>query len=540
MQSLNAHSAQSWLLWFFRGLLFLGMLILLGRLAELQIIKGSYYHSLAEDNRVRRIIINAPRGKILARDGEVLVENEKIEKEIIFDEKEGIVKRDLGGMESEEKITEWQRAYPLGTAFSHVGGYMGEANEDEVFRIDGECQNKGVISLGSVVGRSGLERQYECLLRGIDGEELVEVDTFGKKIRTIGRKQPIKGEDLHTTIDFRLQKIIANRLGGQKGSIVVSNPKGEILGLYSSPSFDPNDFVQKKADKISSYFSDESLPMFNRALGGSYHPGSVFKMVTATAALEEGAIEPDFEYDDTGSIVVNDYSYTNWYFTQYGSTEGLIQLPRAIARSTDTYFYKVGELTGPENISDWAKKYGYGKKTQVDLPGEIEGLVPSPEWKKAVKGERWFLGNTYHMSIGQGDLEVTVLQVNAMTVALANGGSLCRPHLVGEEDCEGLEVSPETLAEIQKGMKEACTTGGTAYPFFDFSPQAACKTGTAETLDDDKTHAWFTVYAPIENPEIVVTVLVENGGEGSQVAAPIAKEIFDWWFHDKNFSANGN
>ncbi len=540
MQTLNAQKVQSWLLWFFRGILLLGMLILVGRLAELQIIKGGYYHSLAEDNRVRRVTINAPRGKILARGGEVLVDNEEITKQIIFDSERGIIKKEITGEMPQDTIKEWQRRYPLGSAFAHVSGYLGEANEEEVFRVDGKCQNKGVVSLGTMVGRGGLEAYYECLLRGIDGEELVEVDTFGNKARTIGRKQPFAGEDLKTTIDYRLQKIIANRLSNKKGSIIVSNTKGEILGLYSSPSFDPNDFISKNADKIEEYFNSKSLPMFNRVIGGAYHPGSVFKMVTATAALEENAIEPSYEYEDTGSIVVNDYSYANWYFTQYGSTEGMIDLPRALARSTDTFFYKVGELTGPENIAKWANIYGFGERTGIDLPGEIKGLVPSPQWKKAVKGERWFLGNTYHMSIGQGDLEVTALQVNAMTVALANGGKLCKPHLAGEESCKNLEINAETFLEIQNGMKSACGQGGTAYPFFDFSPLAACKTGTAETLDEDKTHAWFTVYAPLENPEIVVTVLVENGGEGSEVAAPIAREIFDWWFHDRNFTADGN
>jgi len=511
-----------------------------GRLAELQIIKGGYYRSLAENNRVRRITINAPRGKILARGGEVLVDNEEIIKQIIFDQEQGIIKKEYNGEISEDTINEWQRLYPLGSAFAHVSGYLGEANEEEVFRVDGECQNKGVISLGTMVGRGGLEAYYECLLRGIDGEELVEVDTFGNKARTIGRKQPVPGEDLKTTIDYRLQKIIANRLSGKEGSIIVSNPKGEILALYSSPSFDPNDFILKNTDKIDEYFNNKSLPMFNRALGGAYHPGSVFKMVTATAALEEGAIGPDYEYNDPGAIVVNDYSYANWYFTQYGKTEGMIKLPRALARSTDTFFYKVGELTGPENIAKWAGIYGFGKKTGIDLPGEIDGLVPSPQWKKAVKGERWFLGNTYHLSIGQGDLEVTALQVNAMTVALANGGKFCKPHLAGQAECSDLGVKAETFFEIREGMVGACSLGGTAYPFFDFSPQAACKTGTAETPDEDKTHAWFTVYAPVEEPEIIVTVLVENGGEGSEVAAPIAREIFDWWFHNRNFTANGN
>lgn len=524
MQSVNSANTQSWLVWFFRGLIFLATIVLLSRLAELQIIKGEYYRDLAEGNRIREIRLPAPRGKILARDGQILIGNTEVKKWLMIDPLDGVAISEIAPQTPEdETLTVWERDYKLGPAFAHVGGYLGEVNESEVGKSDPTCLNKGQRSLGQFVGRSGLEQVYDCVLRGIDGQELVEVDAQGKRIRTFGRKSAQPGSDLHTTIDYDLQKFLPNRLSEKKGAIVVSSPNGEILALYSSPSFDPQ--------KISEYTDDSDLPLFNRASSGAYHPGSVFKMVTSAAALEEGAIERNYTYEDTGVVKVNDFEYTNWYFTQYGQTEGVINLPEAIARSTDTFFYEIGGLLGAEKLSQWARHFGYGNKTGIDLPSESKGLVPSPEWKKAVKGERWFLGNTYHMAIGQGDLESTVLQVNAMTASLATG-SLCKLHIAqSDPECSNLDVSTQTLADIRSGMEKACSEGGTAYPFFGFSPQVACKTGTAETWNDEETHAWFTVYGPVENPEIVVTVLVENGGEGSQVAAPIAREIFDWWFH---------
>jgi len=524
MQSVNSAKTQSWLIWFFRGLIVLASFVVLARLAELQIIKGEYYRDLAEGNRLREIRLPAPRGKILARSGQVLVGNVEIQKWLIIDPLKGVTISEVTSQTPEdEKLTAWQRDYKLNSAFAHVGGYLGEVNKDEIGKSDPACLDKGQRVLGQFIGRSGLEQVYDCVLRGVDGQELVEVDAQGNRIRTFGRKPVQVGDDLQTTIDYDLQKFLPNRLAGKKGAIVVSNTKGEILALYSSPSFDPQ--------KISEYINDPDLPLFNRASSGAYHPGSVFKMVTSVAALEEGAIARDYTYEDTGSVTVNEFEYTNWYFTQYGKTEGMIDLSQAIARSTDTFFYEVGGLLGADKLSSWAREFGFGSKTGIDLPSESAGLVPSPEWKKAVKGERWFLGNTFHMAIGQGDLEATVLQANAMTSALATG-QLCQLHLTeAEPQCQTLSVSKQTLTDIKIGMQKACQEGGTAYPFFGFSPDVACKTGTAETWNDEQTHAWFTVYGPVTDPEIVVTVLVENGGEGSEVAAPIAREIFDWWFH---------
>ncbi len=476
--------------WILRSILFFGVIILVGRLTELQVIKGEYYRNLADNNRIREMPIIAARGKLLARGGE---------------------------------------DFQLQMNFAHLSGYLGEVNEDEVGKINPRCIGKGPHSLGSQTGRGGLEEFYDCTLRGIDGEELIEVDSMGRKVRSLGRREPIPGDNLQTTIDFNLQNKIAESMQGKKGIVVATDPNGEVLAFYSSPSFDPNN--------ISPSLVDSDLPLFNRLIGGVYHPGSIFKIVTSTASLEEGTIDKNFLYTDTGIITIGDFSYTNWYFTQYGRTEGAINISKALSRSTDTFFYKAGEIMGVDNLVKWSKNFKLDQKTNIDLPGEIESLVPSPEWKKKVKKENWFLGNTYHMAIGQGDLALTPISVHRIISVIAANGKLCDLKINTQKpsQCEQLPIKKSTLETIKEGLLGACSDGGTAYPFFDFKPQAACKTGTAETEEIDKTHAWFTMYAPANDPQIVLTVLVEKGGEGSSVAAPIAKEILTNYFLDKQY-----
>jgi penicillin-binding protein 2 len=533
-----------WLSWFLKGILILGFLIILGRLIELQLIKGSYFRKLAEGNRIRRVPIQAPRGRILARGGEVLVGNLEVKKRIIFDPKMGYSKlKDIKGVPPDEILTEWKRNYMLGSDLAHVSGYLGEVGEKEVDKVNPKCLGKGSRNLGSLIGRTGLEEMYDCTLIGIEGEELVEVDSQGVKVRTLGRREPIPGSDIKTTIHYGLQKHLAGLMQDLKGAVVVSDANGEILALYSSPSYDPNIFVDGENEKIEKVLNDSEMPLFNRALGGGFHPGSVFKPFVAVAALEESAIDESFIYDDPGVISIQtpygDFSYTNWYFTQYGGREGEIDLVRAITRSTDTFFYKIGELTGVDNLVIWATKFGLGEASGIDIPGEIAGLIPSPDWKEKVRGERWFLGNTYHMSIGQGDIALTPIGVNTAIAAIAANGNYCSPHIIANEEsgnfqCRDLDISEETVNLVKEGMRGACSSGGTGYTFFDFSIPIACKTGTAETNEEDKTHAWFTAFAPIEFPEVVATVLVEKGGEGAYVAGPIAREIFDYWFIENN------
>jgi len=533
----------------------MAFLLIAGRMVEVQLIMGARNRLLAEGNRIRKVRLAAPRGIIYDRNGKELVRNVPIYRKQLpncrnseefsnncfqtITREEALKIEAAGGVESQNLRTEIGRVYPYGMALAHVLGYLGELNQVEV--------NVGKGNLGDFTGRTGIEEKYNQQLKGIDGGELFEVNAEGVKIREIGNNQPIAGENLYLSIDAELSKIAYDALEGKAGAVVVTDPKtGQVLVLVSSPSFNPQTI---SPDALT----DENRPMFNRAIGGVYPPGSTFKIVTATAGLEEGKIDKNTLYEDPGTIQVGDYSYKNWYFIQYGRTEGKINLVRAITRSTDTFFYKVGEWVGPDKLAQWARTFGLGKMAGVDIGGEAAGLVPDPKWKLKTTGERWFLGNTYHLAIGQSDLLTTPLQVNMMTSVIANKSLLCRPQVTKIQsnkvvECQDLKIKPETISLIKEGMIGVCSTGGTAFPFFGFEPaglpagrQVACKTGTAEygalINDKRKTHAWFTAFvSPDEalaksgKSGIVVTVLVEGGGEGSYVAAPIAKKILEKWF----------
>lgn len=525
MERLSSAKEESWLPWFWRGVLILLTLVIVGRLFELQIIKGSYYRKLAEGNRIRRVSITAPRGRILARGGEILVGNKEVRQRIVFDPKEGYTKTtDLSGAKPEEIIIEPKRDYLLGRSFAHAGGYVGEVSKDEVGKIDPRCSEKGPWKIGQLVGRAGLEQEYNCTLSGTDGEELVEVDAIGRQVRILGRKEPTPGIDLKTSISSSLQHKVAQALD-KKGAVIATDGKGEILAFYSFPSYDPAN--------VGKYLNDPSLPLFDRAIGGLYHPGSVFKPVVAIGALEEGKIDKNYLFNDPGVITVGKFSYSNWYFNQYGRTEGEVGLVRALARSTDTFFYTVGAMLGPDKIAKWGNKFGMGQPTGVDIPGEVPDLVPTPDWKLKVTKQAWFLGDTYHFAIGQGDLAVKPISINVETSTIAEDGNECFPRIAEKPTCHSLKISKENLDLVKQGMVEACSSGGTGYTFFDFKPQVACKTGTAEISEEAEPHAWFAVFAPVDFPEIVLTVVVERGGEGSKVAGPIARDIMDFWFKKK-------
>ncbi|MDP3888871.1 MAG: penicillin-binding transpeptidase domain-containing protein [bacterium] len=528
--------------------------VLLFRLFNLTLVSGAHNRELADGQRIRVHKIVAPRGVIFDRNGKALVRNVPVFKKCtpLRQDFAGQVKceevsrDDALKMEVENKdsdlITEVGREYLYGEAMAHLLGYLGEATEGEV--------RGGKWGVGSLVGRTGIEQQYEDQLSGQDGGELVEVDTHGVILRKIGRKEPVPGKNIFLSIDADLQKAAYDALEGKKGAVVASDPNtGQVLALVSSPSFDPNVFapassrLRGASERARKILNDQNLPMFNRAIGGAYPPGSTFKIVTTTAGLEEGKITPQTEIVDTGELVVGVFSFSNWYYTRSGKTEGSINVIRALARSTDTFFYKLGEMTGAPKIVDWAKKYGVGQISGIDLPGETAGQIPDPS-------HDWFLGNTYHLAIGQGALGLTVLQDNTMTNVVANGGKLCQPSVVmrsgkgevesGKKDvrseiCEDIGIKKETLDTIREGLKEVCSPGGTAGVFFNFVPQTACKTGTAEYNDPSgNTHAWLTSYAPYDKPEISVTALVEAGGEGSVVAAPIAKKVMEQYFHKGN------
>ncbi len=528
---------------FYLGLIFASWLLLL-RLFELTMLRGGYFRQLSEGNRVQEVNIRAPRGIIYDRHGQVLARNKpvyKLEsadgKSVVKTNEEALNMETSGGSEASKLKQDMVREYPWNGILAHVVGYTGEATEEE---IKSSKDKVFLYELGDLVGRTGIEEHYENILRGEDGKELIEVDALGKKISELGKVDPKPGKDLHLAIDLDLQKIASQELGERPGAVIVSDPNtGEILSLVSGPSFNPNDIN-------TNVLTDINKPLFNRAIAGLYPPGSTFKIITAAAGLETGKITAKTQIEDTGEINIGPYKFPNWYWLQYGGKEGLVDIVKAIKRSNDIFFYKVGEMVGISKLSDYAKKFDLGKSLKIDLPGETVGIMPTPDWRKKVRGEDWFLGDTYHVAIGQGDLQVTPLEVNFWTNVIANGGKLCQPRVMkinsnSPSQCKDIGFKKETINLIKEGMKEACSTGGTGWVLFDFSVQdgsasgrkveTACKTGTAEYGDPkNKTHAWFTVFAPVEEPEISVTVLVEGGGEGSNVAAPIAKKILEEWF----------
>ena len=576
--------------------------IILSRLIVLTVFRGQELRRRADENRILIRKIPAPRGIIFDRNDKALTRNAP----------EG-------------------RAYPFGINFPHAIGYVGEVSEDEV-------KNDSSLNPGDVIGKTGMEKQYDKILRGTDGAELIEVDANGNLLGVLEDQLPQAGKDIHTHLDVDLQTAMTDSLEGRKGAAVAIDPvDGAVLGLVSSPRYDPNLFSgttkrisengyqfsdvgsQSKVnqssvsrletdklktdelitengepktdninnDKLNAILSDTvNMPLFNRAISGEYPPGSIFKLVTATAGLSENKFNRQTLITDTGEIRVGDFRFGNWYFDQYGKTEGEIGVVRALTRSNDIFFYKAGEWLGPDLLAGWARKFGLGEKTGIDLPGETDGLIPDPKWKEKVTGERWFLGNTYHMAIGQGDVQLTPLQAVVMAGAVVTG-QLCAPQIIrlpdnqitGSTDyrtCQDIGLSSQNRNLILEGMIGACSSGGTAFPFFPWNqsiegltfneaihqlngmsgyPAVACKTGTAQHGGKQaKPHAWIAVAGPIVKDEgrrtkdeggykldleskkrIALVVMLEDAGEGSYEAAPVAKKILEGWFRNYNF-----
>jgi len=520
-----------------RFFLFLSFGALLTGAVRLSIIRGGYYKTMARDNKVYEMVIPAARGEIVDRKGRVVAKSvyqyfKKINETKVY---EG--SGDFEGIKFEGKDLAYdlKRKYMYGQSMGLVTGYVGKPNETEIDSA-GVCGQK--IDKNDLLGRGGVEEYFNCLLGGVDGQRLVEVDARGNYVRELGRKEPVAGKKLELSIDAYWQEKAYELMKDKKGVVIVSEPKtGKILVLVSSPSIDANVFSFSQDNRmIESYLNDnEGLPMLNRTIGAKYHSGSVFKPVMTTAGLEEGVIDRNTLIEDTGVIKIGEYSFNNWLWTKRGGTDGMVDAVKALQRSNDIYFYRLGERLGVDRIKTWAINYGYGNKTGVELPGEIAGLVPDDKWKQETKGERWFLGNTYHLSIGQGDLAVTPIQVNQMTNVVANKGVKCKMSVDknGKVECSKIGASLGSLNTVVEGMKSACQPGGTAYPLFNFKTSIACKTGTAEVGDGSKdTHAWLTAFAPAENPEISITVMVERGGEGSDMAAPIVGDFLKEYFNE--------
>jgi len=510
--------------------LFIFFLLLL-RLFQLTIVKGNYYYRLADENRIKELQIEPQRGKIIDRKGLTLANS---------------LPADTRG--NQPRLTS-PRLYHEPEAIAPVVGYEQIADVNKL--KNDHCIYK--LQLGDKIGKKGVEKIYDCDLRGRSGKKMIEIDAKGNYLKTLTIDPPEEGKTIQLALDLELQKKAYQLLDGKKGAVVAIKPNtGEIIALVSSPSYNAQSFTDGNSEIVGKAIIDEAKPLFNRATEGTYPPGSVFKIVIAAGALEEKAIDEKIEFEDTGQIQAGPITFGNWYFLQYGKTEGMVNITRAIQRSNDIFFYKTGEKLGPEKIKLWAEKFGYGKEFNFGL-GESSGLIPSPFWKMETFKDQWYLGDTYNLSIGQGYILVTPLQVTIATAAIANNGYLCDPKLLKinnpqgvMRNCKKLSISKKTLDLIQEGMRKACAPGGTGWPFFNFGVgeatnsaqfkkiQTACKTGTAESHAEDKTpHAWFTVYAPADKPEIALTVLLEEAGQGSDIAGPIAKEILKSYFERK-------
>ena len=555
-------------------ILFLAIIGIFARLFYVQILQGSSFRKLSDNNRIRTITVYAPRGVILDRNGKPLVYNVPGFRENVNGKTKIInANQALSLLASGQKDLEIDslRTYPYKEIFSHVLGFIGQISEAQLKnpRFTG-------YEGGDLIGKTGIEDEYEPLLKGIDGKQLVEVNSFGQAVRNLGQTDPISGNNINLSLDLSLQKAAFEATKEvERGAVIATNVKGEVLALLSKPSFDPNLFTlgqNYKPSSGSSYLSvediladDKDQPLLNRAISGVYPPGSTFKIVVAASALNNKIIDESFEVEDIGSIQIGVFTFSNWYFTQYGKTDGMVNIVKGIKRSNDTFFYKLAEKIGVDKISQTASQFGLEQKRGIDLAGEAKGLVPTKAWKEKNIGEPWFLGDTYHYGIGQGYVLTTPLGVNSWTQVVASGGDLYRPLLIKNTTNKPIKrniVNEKTVSLIREGMRQSCGPGGVAWPLFELrvhnsklridgrnfmlvegasgsadmrEVSIACKTGTAQHGGENTMpHAWITLFAPAYNPEIVITVLAEESGEGSNIAAPIAKKILEEYFKNKS------
>ncbi len=537
--------------------------VLFLKLFHLQIISGSSNRELADGNRIQVKLIHAPRGVIYDRNGKVLASNSPAfrlfdtnppaggKKAKLITREEALSLEVKGDPKYKDLEVDNVRSYE-GEEFAHVLGYVGEISEEEL--KNAEYKN---YHLGDRIGKEGVEKVYEKVLRGKDGGEIIEVNSQGEKIRTLRTDPPVPGQNIYLNIDadlqdklFKLTKDQIEKVGSCCASVIAMDPgSGAILALFSLPSYDPNIFTKGEDSQISEIFTNPHFPILNRSISGTYPPGSTFKIVTSLAALNSGKITPDTVFQDNGVLYLGLYSFSNWYFNEYGRTEGAVNLLKAIQRSNDIYYYGVAQTIGVDVIANMARKLKLGDKLNIDLPAESNGLIPDDVWKRKTFNEVWFPGDTLHMAIGQGYVLTSPLQILGITSFIASNGTLYQPQLVnkitfGDSTVSNFKskvllsniISKDKINLVKKGLELVPKYGGTAWPFFTFPIPTAGKTGTAEYGDPKNlTHAWYTSYAPADNPKIALTVLVEGGGEGSNTSAPIAKEAYRWYFSpDKN------
>ncbi|MEI7791885.1 MAG: penicillin-binding protein 2 [Candidatus Berkelbacteria bacterium] len=580
------------------------------RLFFIQVVEGEANQQLAEGNRIRPRIIEANRGQIYDANGVWLARNQpsfalavypsdmprnknerlatyqkiadvagmsfaevqlEAEKNGLSSLDETLIKENISHDDAlllEEKIAGITgffiaekpiREYKVSPGLSHLIGYTGIVSEDDLKKTVG-------YYLSDRIGKTALELQYEEYLKGNHGVEQIEVDSKGNIVKVLVKdenKESTPGDDLMLNIDLGLQQKTAEALkaGMESGktltgqevtggaAIVMNVNTGAIISMVSLPDYNNNLFASKiSTADYQTLINDPSLPMFNRSLKGTYPPGSVSKIILASGALQEGTIDKNTTLVTPAAIVIGQYTFPDWKDHSYESTN----VERALAESNNVFFYSLGggfdkiQGLGIDKIKKYWQLFGLGRKTGIDLPAEASGFLPDGAWKLAVKGEPWYIGDTYHASIGQGDLLVTPLQMVRATAVIANGGKLLQPQLVKKIVNNNGDVvkqfepvvqsenflNPSVIKTVAEGMR-LTITDGSARNLNDLPFTVAGKTGTAQFLNNEKTHAWFECYAPYESPEIAVVVLVDGGGGGHEIAAPVAKEIMSYYFANK-------
>ncbi len=588
----------AWRIAFFQYLIAASLLGLLVGYWRLQIGQHRVYLELAERNRVRNLPIIAPRGQILDREGRTLVDSHPAFSVLLMREgaspprperlaeiagslglgaeeiaqlekraaalppfqpmvlKQSAGSEDIAFVESHRLeypelnlIQVQQRFYPKGATAAAVLGYVGEVSEDLL------AQAGSPYRPGDVVGKSGVERTYNAVLSGKDGMRRIIVNSRGQEIGSMTTIKPQPGNDLRLTLDLDLQMVAEAGLGEESGAVVALDPRtGEILAMVSHPSYDPNDFARRMdAESWNKLISDPQKPLMNKAIQAHIAPGSVFKIITAAAALETGTIQPDYSLYCPGWVTIYGHTYHDWTFKE-GHGHGPVDLHQAIVVSCDVYFYTLGKLLGIEKIGYFAKRLGLGSRTGIDLPAEEPGLVPSPEWVKKAFNRPWWPGETISVAIGQGALAATPLQLAAAIGGIASGGAFRQPHVafrdqlraLGMErqdaDLERFPLRDVTVDALTRGMWGVVNEGGTGagarYPGLDI----AGKTGTAQVVSmalmeaskkkEHLSNAWFVGFAPSTNPEIAVAALVMHGNH-SAVAVPIARDVIRAYFDKK-------
>lgn len=547
---------------------------------KLQVVQSGHFADLAEKNRVRSIPIIAPRGAMLDREGRVLVDSypsfsilllrddPKLLAKNLTQVEEGlgishddlmeqleaaknepkfqpvIIKPaaslgDIAFVESHradipvlELMMVQRRRYPHNEMLASAIGYVGEVSAQQLEESDGRYRP------GDIVGKAGLEKEYNGQLEGTDGMRRVVVNSVGKVVRTLDNIDAIPGKPIQLTIDYDLQAIAEADMADKEGAVVAMDGRtGEILAMLSHPTFNPNDFaIRIQPAEWQALNSDPETPLLNRAIQAQLAPGSVFKIVMATAMLESKEIPDNYTVYCPGYANFYGRTFHCWRPQGHGS----VDLHKAIVDSCDVFFYNVGKQLGIDKISYFATGLGLGRRTGIDLPSEEPGLVPSEDWTERVLHRKWYAGETISVAIGQGAVTTTPLQLARMIDAVATGGNLVQPHLLKESappKFERFPISDSTVAEVTDGMYGVVNEGGGTASNVKLQNIDFCgKSGTAQIINYDlrarlgkqrefKDNAWFVGYAPRRNPEIVVAVLVQGGGHGGEAAAPIARDI---------------